>query len=638
MFDFVRTHQRLMQFILLLFIFPSFAFFGLESYTRFQQGDNAVAKVAGQSITQAEFDEAQRRQTEQYRQMLGGQFDPKLFDTPQQRKTILDGLIAQRALAAEAARNNLLASDQALQQAILGMEGLTAADGKFDHDRYKSLLAMQGMTPVMFETSLRRDLAVQQVNAAVQSTAFVPKSVAARISDFSQQQREVQLLLFKAGDYVSQVKVSDQQLQDFYTKNVAQFAIPEQATIEYVVLNAATIEARIQVSDDDVKAYYEQNKQRYSVQEQRRASHILVGMKKDGADKEAARAKAEKLLAQLRQTPGDFAKLAKENSDDPGSGEKGGDLGFFGPGAMVKPFEEAANKLKQGEISGLVQTDFGFHIIQLTGIKPGSVKPLDEVKAEIAADIKKQQFAKKYAELAEVFTDTVYEQADSLKPVADKLKLKIETAANLTRQPNPAAAPNVPFNNQKFLAVLFSDDVVKNKRNTEAVEVAPNTLIAGRVVEHKPASKRPLEEVKAGIRERVIQEEAAKLARQTGEAKLAALKAKDDGAVFGAAQVVSRSKREGIEGVALEAVMKADVTKLPAYAGVEVPQQGYAVYRITKVTQPAAADAARRQAEEQQIAGIVAQQEAAAYVEALKQKAKVKLLKPVDQAKAPAEQ
>lgn len=637
MFDFVRTHQRLMQFILLLFIFPSFAFFGLESYTRFQQGDDAIAKVAGQSITQAEFDEAQRRQTEQYRQMLGAQFDPKMLDTPEQRKSILDSLIAQRALAAEAARSNLMASDQAVQQAILGMEGLTTPDGKFDNDRYKSLLAMQGMTPVTFEASLRRDLAVQQVNSAVQNTAFVPKSVAERISDFSQQEREVQPMLFKTGDYVSKVQVTDQQLQDYYNKNAAQFAIPEQASIEYVVLDAATIESQIQVSDEDVKAYYEQNKQRYSVEEQRRASHILVGMKKDGSDKDAARAKAEKLLAQLRQTPGDFAKLAKENSDDPGSGEKGGDLGFFGPGAMVKPFEEAAFKLKEGEISGLVQSDFGFHIIQLTGIKPGSVKPLEEVKADIAADIRKQQFTKKYAELAEVFTDTVYEQADSLKPVADKLKLKIETAANLTRQPNPAVAPNVPFNSQKFLTVLFSDDVVKNKRNTEAVEVAPNTLIAGRVVEHKPASKRPFEEVKAGIRERVIQEEAAKLARQAGEAKLAALKAKDDPVGFGAAQVVSRSKREGITGVVLDAVMKADVTKLPAHTGVEVPQQGYAVYRITKVTQPAA-DPARRQAEAQQIAGIVAQQEAAAYVEALKHKAKVKLLKPVDQPKAPAEE
>ncbi len=516
---------------------------------------------------------------------------------------------------------------------------MTTPDGKFDNDRYKSLLAMQGMTPVSFESSLRRDLAVQQVSAAIQGSAIAPKTVAGRISDISQQEREVQQMLFKSADFVSQVKVTDAQLQDYYQRNASQFAIPEQASIEYVVLDAAAADAQVKVSDDDVKSYYEQNKQRYTVEEQRRASHILVAVKKDAsaADKEAARAKADKLLAQLRQSPGEFDKLAKENSDDPGSAANGGDLGFFGPGMMVKPFEEAAFKLKEGEISGLVESDFGFHIIKLTGIKPGSVKPLEEVKDEIAAEIRKQQSTRKYTEMAEVFTDTVYEQADSLKPVADKLKLKIETAANLTRQPNPAVGPNVPTNNQKFLAALFSDDVVRNKRNTEAVEVAPNTLIAARIVEHKPASKRPFDEVKAGIREQVVQEEAAKLARQAGEAKLAALKAKDDAAGFSPVKVVSRSKREGIDGAALEAVMKADASKLPAFAGAELPQQAYAVFRISKVTQPAVTDEARRQAEQQQIAGIIAQQENSAYVEALKQKAKVKLLKPVDEPKAEGE-
>ncbi|TCS39236.1 peptidyl-prolyl cis-trans isomerase D [Paucimonas lemoignei] len=635
MFDFVRTHQRLMQFLLLLFIFPSFAFFGLESYTRFQQGEDAVAKVAGQKITQAEFDEAMRRQMDQYRQMLGTQFDPKMFDTPEQRKNLLDSLISQRALAAEAARNNLAPSDQAVQQTILGMEGLTTPDGKFDNDRYKSLLAMQGMTPVSFEARLRHDLAVQQLTAAVQDSAFAPQSVSARVSDIAQQEREVQQMLFKPADYVSQVKVTDQQLQDYYNKNASQFAIPEQANIEYVVLNQAAAEAQIKVSDDDIKSYYEQNKKRYSVDEQRRASHILIGVKKDAseADKQAARAKAEKVLAQLKQNPNDFAKLAKENSDDPGSAEKGGDLGFFGPGMMVKPFEDAAYKLKEGEISGLVQSDFGYHIIKVTGIKPGSVKPLEEVKGEIAADIKKQQSTKKFSEMAETFRDTVYEQADSLKPAADKLGLKVETAANVTRQADPAVGQKAPFNNQKFLTALFSDDVVKNKRNSEAIEVAPNTLIAGRIVSHKPASKRPFDEVKAGIRERVIQEEAAKLAQQAGEAKLAALKAKDDASGFGPAKVVSRNKREDLDATSLQAIMKADSSKLPSYAGAELPQQGYAVYRITKVMQPAAADAARRQAEAQQISGIVAQQETAAYVQALKQRAKVKLLKPVEQAK-----
>lgn len=639
MFEFVRTHQRLMQFVLLLFIFPSFAFFGLESYTRLSDSGNVVAKVAGQPITQQEWDAAQREQMERFRQMFGAQFDPKMFDTPEARQNILDNLIAQRALAAEAARDQLSVSDQTLQQTILAIPGFMNEQGKFDGERYKALLAMQGMTPTMYDARLRRDLALQQVNAAIQSTAFAPKSVASRLSDLNDQEREVQELSFKSSDFASQVKITDDMLKAHYDMNSSQFEIPEQAKVEYVLLNNDVMMSQIIVTDADVKTYYEQNAKRYAVEEQRRASHILITVKKDapGTDKAAAKAKAEKLLAQVRKNPGDFAKLAKENSEDPGSAEHGGDLDYFSKGMMVKPFEEMAYKLKQGEISDLVQSDFGYHIIQLTGVKPASVKTLDEVKGEIAAEIKKQQAAKKYTELAEIFTNTVYEQADSLKPVADKLKLKIEMAANLTRQPDPSLAPAAPYNNAKFLKALFSDEAIKNKRNTEAVEVAPNTLIAGRIVEYKPAAKRPFDDVKNIVRERVAQIEAANLAKKTGEAKLAALKTKDDTAGFSDAKTASRTKAKNFDGAALVAVMKADVTKLPAYVGADVRGKGYSVFRISKVTQPANVDAARRQAEQQQVANALAQQEMIGYIEVLKEKAKVKILKPVSTSASPTE-
>src|SRR3569832_1379226 len=630
MFEFIRTHQRLMQFVLLLLIFPSFAFFGLEGYSRFREGDHAVAKVGGQSITQQELDAAQRQQMDRFRQMFGDQFDAKMFDTPEARQGILDNLIAQKALAAEAARDRLTVSDQTLQQTILGIPGLTKPDGKFDSEQYKALLAMQGLTPATFEARLRQDLALQQVNGAIQNTAFAPKAVAAQLSAINEQEREVQELPFKAADYVSQVKITDDMLKDYYDKHAKLFEIPEQAKAEYVVLNSAAIASQISVSDADLKSYYDQNLKRYTVDEQRRASHILIAAGKDASasDKAAAKQKAESLLAQLRKNPADFAKLAKENSKDPGSAERGGDLGFFGKGMMVKPFEDAAFKLKQGEISDVVQSDFGYHIIQLTGIKPASVKSIDDVKGEIAADIKKQQAAKKYADMAETFTNTVYEQPDSLKPVADKLKLKIDTAANLTRNPNPAIAPNAPYNNPKFLRALFSDESIKNKHNTEAVEVAANTLIAGHVIEYKPVSKKPFEEVKAAVRERVVQEEAAALAKKAGEAKLAELKSKPDAAGFSAAKMVSRAKNPGMSSQAFTAVMKADVTKLPSFVGVELPAQGYGVYRINKVVQPATVDNARRQAEQQQIANALAQQESLAYIDVLKKKAKAEIIKP----------
>lgn len=631
MFDFIRTHRRLMQFLLLLIILPSFAFVGLESYTRMGDASNTVAKVDGQAITQPEWDAAQRDQMERFRQMFGEQFDAKMFDTPEAKQEILNNLIAQRVLAAEAKRNKLSVSDQTLQQTIINLGGLKTADGQFDVERYKAILAAQGMTPAMYESRLRQDLTMQQVNAAIQTTSFAPDTLAKRLSELGEQEREVQQLLFKASDYVAQVKLSDEMLKSYYEKS-SQFDVPEQVKAEYVVLTADALAAQINVSDADIKSYYEQNTKQYGAEEQRRASHILIGVNKDAsdADKAAAKAKAEQLLASLRKNPQEFAKLAKENSADTGSAERGGDLDFFGKGMMVKPFEDAAFKLKQGELSDLVQSDYGFHIIKLTAIKPAAVKALDEVKGEIASAIRKQLVTKKYTETADVFSNTVYEQADSLKAVADKLKLKIETTGNLSRQANPAVAPTAPFNNQKFLTALFSEESLKNKRNTEAVEVAPNTLIAGRVVEYKAASKRPYAEVKALVQAQVVQVEAAALAKKAGEAKLAALKAKDDAAGFSATQTVSRAKSQGLNPAVFLAVMKADTSKLPAYAGVDLPGQGYSVLRVLRVLQPTAVDSAKRQAERQQINAALAQQETFAYIEALKQKAKVKILKPVE--------
>lgn len=630
MLEYIRTHRRMMQFLLLLFIVPSFAFFGLEGYSGFRDRGNAVAKVAGQTITQQELDAAQREQMERFRQMLGDRFDPKMLDTPEARQSILEGLIAQRAIAAEAARNNLVVSDRTLQQTILDIPGLIGPDGKFDMERYKSMLATQRMTPTMFDAQLRRDLTLQQVTNAVQSTAFAPRSLANRVSDLSEQQREVQSLIFEADDYASKVNVTDEMLQAYYQKNVSQFEIPEQVKAEYVVLSKDAIAEQIVVSDADIKSYYEQNIARFTEEEQRRARHILIKVDADAseADKAAARKKAEELLEQLRKNPSDFAKLAKEHSQDPGSAERGGDLDFFGKGMMVKPFEDAAYKLKQGEISDVVESDFGYHIIQVTDIKPASAQSLAEVRDEITEEIRQQQAARKFSEMAAQLSDIVYEQSESLKPAAEELNLKIEAVDGLTRTPNPSLPQNAPFNDPKFLNALFSEDPLRNKRNTDPVEVAPGTLIAGRVVNYKPVTRRPLEEVRDIVRERVVLEEALALARKTGEAKLVAARSGEGVAGFGNAKVVSRSDSQGLSGAALLAVMKADTSELPAYVGVELQGEGYGLYRINKVMQPAEQDTERRQAERQQISNILAQQETHAYVNALKARAEVEILQP----------
>ncbi|MFZ6688436.1 SurA N-terminal domain-containing protein [Undibacterium sp. SXout11W] len=629
MFEYIRTHQRLMQFLLLLIIFPSFAFFGIESYTRSQAAAGAVvATVGGQSVMQAELDAALRDQLEKFRQSYGAQFDPKLMNTPKVKQNVLDELISRKVVAAEVKSNKLSITNQTLQQSILANPGLIKADGSFDSEKYKNILASRGMSPTMYEQNLRQDMALQQLIDSVQNTNIVPKAVAERIALIGEQEREVQALTFKASDFIPQVKVTDEMVKAFYDKNAAQFEIPESIKAQYVVLTNDALADQISVTDAEVQDFYKNNAKAYSVDEQRRASHILIAVAKDAsaADKAKAKAKADGLLADLRKNPAAFAKLAKENSQDPVSAERGGDLDFFGKGALPKVFDDVAFKLNKGDISDVVQSDFGYHIIEVTDVKPASIKPLDDVKAQIAADIRKQKASKAYAEAAETFGNTVYEQSDSLKAVADKLKLKIETADNLTRQGNSGAPATMFANNPKFLKAVFSDDVVKKKHNTEAIEVAPNTLIAGRILEYKPAAKRPLEEVKAAIVASLTQTEASNLAEKEGKAKLSALKQADAMTGFSEVKILSRAKQQDVPPQAIAQIMKADTQKLPAFVGVSLGNTGYAVYRISKVN-AGTVDAEKRAAESQQISNLLAQQELAYYVELLKKKAKVTINK-----------
>jgi len=637
MFEYVRTHQRLMQFILLLFIVPSFALVGISSYVR-GNSDNAIAKVAGDSISQQEFDDALRDRMNQLRQRFGDKFDEAMFNTPDAKQAVLDNLIAQHALKAEVRDENLTVSDAELQRTILTIPGLTQPDGSFDKQGYARALAAQGMTQAMYEYNLRHDLAQQQLTNAIQGSAFASRTLIAQVNNITGQEREVQAIEFKEHDFVAQVKLTDAILKDFYDKNGAQFALPETAKIEYVVLSAEAISSQMTVSDDEINEYYKQNLKNYSSQEQRRASHILIKLNKgaSSADRSAAKAKAEEVLALVKKQPGNFAQLAKQYSQDEGSAGQGGDLDYFGRGMMLKPFEEAAFQLKQDEVSDLVETDFGFHIIRVTGIKPAAVKPLDQVKAQISEEIQKQKAGKKFSELAETFTNTVYEQADSLKPAADKLKLKIETADNLSRTPNPAnlAVMNNPvLSNPKFLKALFADDLIKNKHNMEALDLGGNTLVSAHIVEYKAASKRPLEEVKPMIAERVTALEAAKLAKQAGEAKLAALQAKADEAGFADAKVVSRIQPAGVPRPAFDAIMKADVQTLPAFVGVDLPGQGYAVYRINKITQ-AAPDAGRSAEIGKQVETVLGSEGLFNFVNQLKLNGKAKVIKPFTSDKA----
>lgn len=633
MLDFVRNNRRLMLLLLLVIIFPSFVFFGVESYSRFMDSSHDAAKVDGRTISVQELDNAVRDQSERMREALGASYDARMFEGPEARKQVLDQLVLQRVVSDEVARENLTASNARLVETISSIPAIAQlpkkADGSIDDKAYLQLLAAQGMTPDQFDARMRFELATQQLSGAVSGTAFMPKSLLERLLAIRDQQRDVQALLLKPSDYTAKVKVDDAALKTYFEAHQGDYSVPEHAKVQYLALSADALAAAQQVSPDELNSYYQSNLARFRTDEQRRASHILIAAAKDApaAQRQAAKEKAEKLLAELRKHPDTFADVARKESQDPGSAAKGGDLGFVGRGTMVKPFEDAMYALaKDGDISDVVETDYGYHIVKLTGIKPAETKPLDVVKPELEAELRKQLAAKKYAEMADAFGNMVYEQSDSLKPAADKFHLTVQSADNVTRQPNPALGASNPLNNDKLLKALFNDDAIKNKRNTEAVQVGPNTLVSARIVDYQAASVRKFDDVQAKVREDYIAQQAAELARKDGEARLAELRKSGSAEGFGALATVSRTKAEGLSPKALEAVMRVDTSKLPAFAGVDLGPQGYAVYRVAKVSQPAKPDPAQLQAAAQQIAQVAGQAELGAYYEALKARSKVKVL------------
>lgn len=632
MFESIRKHSKIVMILLFLLIIPSFVLVGIDS-NYFSEKSPVVARVDGHKINQMDWDNAHRAETDRVRAQSPS-VDPKLLDSPQARYATLERLVRDRVLAAAAKDMHLFTSDARLArslQEIPAIANLKRPDGTLDAEAYRALVGTQGLTPEGFEASVRRDLSANQVLGGVVGSAFGTGAQVKIALDPLYEQREIQVVRFKASDYAAKVAPSDADLEAYYKAHPSQFQQREQATVEYVVLDLDSVRAGITLNEDDVRTYYKENVARLAGKEERRASHILINAPKEAsvAEREKAKARATELLAQVRKAPGTFAEVAKKNSDDKGSGSAGGDLNFFARGAMVKPFEDAAFSLKKGDISDVVETDFGFHIIQLTDIKTPRQPSFEELRPTLEAELKQQQAQRKFAEVAETFTNSVYEQADSLKPVAEKLKLKVQTASGITRAPVPGATG--PLANAKFIEALFSSDSLQNKRNTEAVEVGPSQMAAGRVVEYMPAKTLPLDEVRARVRELYVAEKAAEQARKDGEAKLAAWKAAPASASgLGAAVQVSREQMQNLPRALVDAALYAPAEKLPAWTGAELGSEGYAVIKVNRVIPRQAPDAQRAQQERQQYLQWWSSAEGQAYYEVLKKrfKAEIKTARP----------
>lgn len=624
MFEFVRKHTKALQFILLVLIVPSFVLFGVQGYSRYNEGANAkVAVVDGRGITQAEWDAVHRDQTERVRRQAPN-VDPKLLDSPEARRESLESLVRDTVMRTAAAKQHLAVSDERMRR--LFMEDpqfafLRTPEGGIN----RGILAAQGLSVPQFEQRLRQDLTLRQVSMGITGTGIAPASDVATAFDAFLQQREVQVQRFNTKDYLGRVNPSDAELDAYYKDpaNAAQFESNETADIEYVVLDIDGLKKDVKVSEDDLRNYYKTNLARYTVAEERRASHILIKVDKSAsADQRAkAKSKAEALLAQVRKAPNTFAEVARAQSQDPGSAANGGDLDFFSRGGMVKPFDDAVFAMKEGEISNLVESEFGYHIIKLTAVRGGEKKSFESVRAEVEDEVRKQLAQTRYAESADQFSNLVYEQADSLKPVADKLKLTIQTAS-VQRTPAPGATGVLA--SPKFLDAVFGTEALRNKHNTEALETAPSQMVSARVVRHNIAHLLPFAEVKQLVRERLVRKLAVAQAIKDGQERLAALKKGGDATVLEPAQVISRAQVRDLPRNVVEEIMRADASHLPVLLGVDGNEGGYLVARITKVLprDPAVVDPVRAG---QQYAQAWGNAEAAAYYAALKTRFKVEI-------------
>jgi len=627
MFDLVHQHRRVAQVILFLIAIP-FLFFGAYDYFQ-RRGDDdvSVATVGGDKISQSEFAEAAREQQERTRRALGQNFDPAMFENPEVRFAMLEQIVNQRVLERKAREEKFRVTDGQLQQFIAALPAFQDG-GKFSPEKYRQMLSTQSMTPTMFEQRLRQDLLVAAVQEPVAGANVVARASTEKFLGLLDQRREVAIATVEAEPQARDAKIDDAQVKAFYEQNQAALQTPEQARIEYIVLSQDALMAQTVVDPAEVRKQFEANEKQFQATEERSAAHILVAVDAaaNDAEKAAAKERAEAILTKARANPAKFGDFAKESSQDSGSAAQGGDLGSFSRGTMEKNFEDAVFAAKVGDIVGPVRTDFGWHVIKINGVKAARTQPFDEVKNQIEADLKRARAQQKFAAAADQFQNTVYEQADGLDGVAKALDLKVETTPYITRSQAQALAQGNP----KFVQALFAPESIAGKRNTEAIEIAPSTLIAGRILDYKAAAPRPFDDVKEEIRRQLTRRAATELAQQAGQAKLALLEQgkteKDVGITFDKPQLISRNQpKQGVSPEALAKVFQVNPDQLPAYVGAVAERGGYSLYKVTQVVKPSEVDAARSAAASARLSEQLGRELLNAYLATLKTKADVKI-------------
>lgn len=613
-----RTHKRWMMFIAMIFIIPSFVVTGIYSYNRMSDSENDLATVGDTSITMMDFDNAKRQYLDNFRRQMGQSFKPNMLDTAEARASILAALISDRAISLEIA-SEYMNVGEADAINLVKQAPAFQRDGKFSTEAYQQFLNSMGKSDEQFVLELRRDLTRQMLLSAVSQTTQASNTVAQRIHDLLTEERTIRTFEIKPTAFLKSVSVTDAEAQSYYDQNKSLFAVPESVDIEYVVLSPESYK-NIKASEDDIKTFYEQNLQRFSTPEERRASHILIAVNNEKTDADAKK-EADEIYKQLQADPSKFAQLAKSKSADPGSARQGGDLGFFQKGMMVPEFDNAVFSGKKGDLVAPVKTQFGYHIIKVVDVKAAQAKPLKEVRGEIEALYQQQAAIRAFAEDAENFSNMVYEQSESLQPVAERFGLKIQTVKNVTRDfEDPLINPNV-------IEALYGFDVLEDKRNSNAIEVASNTLLSARVTAHHKQTVKTFDEVKGDIVATLKNQKATEAARAQGSADIAKLlDKKSASAKFGDKTVISRERPGAYAYEVVTAALRPEANKLPTYTGVQTQDGSYFVIEVqsSKKIEASPEQLAMRKAE---LAQLYSNPEQAAFISGLETKFGTQILK-----------
>lgn len=533
--------------IVILISIP-FALWGIQEYLGVG-AEPTAAVVDGEKITQRMLDQRLRDFRESLRYSLGDSYSPDLFDDNELRPQVLDAMIEEIVLSGAAQDWNLRTS-AAQARAFIASIPAFQRDGRFDAQLYEATVRNRGVGAAGFEQGVLRDLAVEQLRSGVRNSAFLTDSELADRVRLSREQRIIRYLRIPAEHYRGAVVADATAVEDFYRQNPQRYRMPERVKLSYLVLDAADLGALVEVEDGALRQYFEDHRAEFIGLEERAVQHILIAAR-TGDDEQLAQARerAEALLAELR-AGADFAEVARTHSEDPGSAANGGDLGWVEPGLMVPDFERAAFSLGKGELSEVVQTEFGFHIIKVSDIRGGSGAGFEELRDQVESAYRRFEAENLYFDYAERLAESAYENSDSLIPAAETLGLQVQTTDWLERDgvfPAPLDSPRVA-------GAVFSDDVLLERHNSELIETGQQRAVVVRVAEYEPAGLIPLEQNRAAVEaDYVMHAAAAEAARlgaellgrlEEGAGSLAELASLDEGYVLHEPGAVGRMQAD----------------------------------------------------------------------------------------------